>query len=184
MKLNHLVPATVSIICLAVWTACGFPANAGTPNTDVSNLKQYAPPPQAPGFPGKGDIKNWTKATKFFNDGIDASASKKYPEAIKLYNQAIAIYPYSPTFYANLGFALERNSDAKGGVEACKKAIALQKDFGGAWENLGNCQFDLGLLKDSKDSFNEALKCELPVSKRDELLKVVDVLTKKIAETK
>ncbi|HEY9759348.1 MAG TPA: tetratricopeptide repeat protein [Oculatellaceae cyanobacterium] len=157
------------------------PTNADPNN--VSNLKPYEPPKMAPGFPGKGDSKDWTKATKFYNDGIDRASAKDYKEAIKLYNQAIEVYPYDPMFYANLGFALERNSQPKEGVDACKKAISLQKDFGGAWENLGNCQYDLGDLKGSLDSFNQALKCDLPMPKRTELLKVVDVLTKKIAET-
>jgi tetratricopeptide (TPR) repeat protein len=138
----------------------------------------------APGFPGKGDAKNWTKATKFFNDGIDCSSSKKYAQAIKLYNQAIATYPYDPMFYANLGFALERNGDPKAGGDACKKALDLQKDFGGAWENLGNCQYDLGDLQGSKESFEQAVKCELPLPKRNELLNVIEVLKKKIAETR
>jgi tetratricopeptide (TPR) repeat protein len=137
----------------------------------------------APGFPGKGDVKDWTKATKFFNQGIDHASSKDYKAAIKSYNQAIDAYSYDPMFFANLGFALERNSQPKEGVDACKKAIDLQKDFGGAWENLGNCQYDLGDLQGSRDSFNHALQCELSIPKRNELLHVVEVLTKKIAES-
>lgn len=236
MKSNHLVPAAVSIVCLAALTACGSetstksestttstthavtagagsatspqatkpaegqntgtaaapaeqassgagpsaPAATSDPN-NVSHLKPYAPPKMAPGFPGQGDPNAWKKATKFFNDGIDASSAKKYAEAVKLYKQAIATYPYDSNFYANLGFALERNGDPAAGVEACKKAIALSKDFGGAWENLGNCQYDLGKLKESRDAFNQALNCDLSPSKRNELLNVVSVLSKKIA---
>lgn len=131
----------------------------------------------AAGFPGKGDPKAWVRATKYFNDGIDYAAKKKYKEAIRQYNQAISIYKFSPTFYANLGYALERDSNPAAGVEACKKATEVDKTFPGGWENLGNCQYDLGKYSDSRDSFNEALKCDLKPSKRNELLDVVQKLT-------
>jgi tetratricopeptide (TPR) repeat protein len=134
----------------------------------------------APGFPGKGKKEDWQKATVLFNEGIDLAKAKKYPEAIKKYNAAIAKYAFDPVMYANLGFALERNSDPKAGEAACRKGVALDKEFGGAWENLGNCLYDQGKLTESRDAFEGALKCELKLTKRNELLKVVDILNDKI----
>jgi tetratricopeptide (TPR) repeat protein len=189
MKSNRFAPAMVSLLfTLALLSGFSEVAVAQSGKADssngVSNLKPYTPPQMAPGFPGQGDANDWKKATKFFNLGIDASGAGKFPEAIKLYNQAIGIYPYDFIYYANLGYALERNSKPAEGVIACKKAIQLQKDFGGAWENLGNCEYDLGHYKESRDAFNHALKCELTVRKRDELIKVVQKLTEQIDKSK
>jgi tetratricopeptide (TPR) repeat protein len=184
MKSNRFAPVMVSLLfTLALLSGYSERAMAqgGKADSGAASPKPYTP---APGFPGQGDANDWKKATKFFNLGIDASGAGKFAEAIKSYNQAIQIYPYDPMFYANLGYALERNNKPADGVTACKKAIQLQKDFGGAWENLGNCEFDLGHLKESRDAFNHALKCELTVRKRDELIKVVQTLTDKIDNPK
>ncbi len=188
MKSNRLAPATVSLLLLLVsphgQSEKAMAQSKADGSNNTSNLKPYSPPKMAPGFPGQGEAKDWTKATKFYNEGIDASGAKKYAEAVKLYNQAIAIYPYDANFYANLGFALERTNNAAAGVTACKKSVQLQKDFGGAWENLGNCEYDLNHLKESRDAFNQALKCELTPRKREELINVVQQLTKQIEKTK
>lgn len=189
MKSNRFAPATVSLL-FTLALLSGFSevvvAQSGKADSSnsVSNLKPYIPPKMAPGFPGQGDANNWKKSTKFFNLGIDASGAGKFPEAIKLYNQAIGIYPYDFMYYANLGYALWRNSKPADGAAASKKAIQLQKDFGGAWENLGNCEYDLGHYKESREAFNNALKCELTVRKRDELIKVVQQLTELIDRAK
>jgi tetratricopeptide (TPR) repeat protein len=187
MKFNRFAPVMVSLLftlsLLSGYSEMAM-AQGGKSDSSAPALKPNAAPEMAPGFPGQGDANDWKKATKFFNAGIDASGKGKFADAVKLYNQAIGIYPYSPTFYANLGYALERSNKPKEGVTACNKAIQLQKDFGGAWENLGNCEFDLGHLKESREAFNHALKCELTVRKRDELIKVVQTLTDKIEKSK
>src|SRR5271155_3003625 len=146
------------------------------PQQPPNPFKDKAAPP-APGFPGKGDIKAWTRATVLFNQAIDLSSSRKFKEAVAKYQEAIKIYPYDPTFYANMAFSLERSGDPAAGVEASKKAIALQKDHYGAYENMGNCLYDLGKYSESRDAFNKALGCEMPMSKHDELIQVVNKLT-------
>ena len=171
----RMIPFAVAL----AFPLSGHPASAQK-NPQVQPVPNVQPKEssikEAPGFPGKGKREDWQKATESFNQGIDLAASKKYPDAIKKYNAAIAKYPYSPVFYTNLGFALERTSDPKAGEAACRKAIALDKEFGGAWENLGNCLFDQGKLTESREAFEGALKCELKLSKRNELLSVVDKL--------
>ncbi len=148
---------------------------AQAPQLQANPFKNASAPPAA-GFPGKGDIKIWTKATVPFNAGIDLSSSKKYKEAVAKYREAIKIYPYAPTFYANMAFALERGGDPAAGVEACKKAIELDKGMGGAYENMGNCLYDLGKYSESRDAFSKALSCELTMTKRNELIEVINKL--------
>jgi Tfp pilus assembly protein PilF len=139
--------------------------------------------PNAPGFPGKGKIADWKKATVLFNQGIDYSRSKDYKNAVKKYQAAIAIYPFDPNFFANMGFAYEHCNDPKAGEMACRKAVALDKEFGGGYENLGNCLYDQNRLVESKAAFNQAVSCTLPLTKRNELLKVIDTLDAQIKKT-
>ena len=178
-KILRVIPYLV-----ACWALLPSPPANAQKNPQVQPVPNV-PPTQnaikdAPGFPGKGKKDDWQKATVLFNEGIDLAAAKKYPEAIKKYNAAIAKYAYDPVMFANLGFALEKTSEPKAGEAACRKAIALDKEFGGAWENLGNCLYDQGKLEESRDAFNGALKCELKLTKRNELLHVVDVLNDQI----
>src|SRR5277367_2548 len=52
---------------------------AQAPQQQPNPFKDKAAPP-APGFPGKGDIKAWTRATVLFNQAIDLSSSRKFKE--------------------------------------------------------------------------------------------------------
>lgn len=178
MQFNKVIPNVMACIFL-----CQVALAQSTETKHASNHAPSAVVPaslSAPGFPGKGNHADWQKATRIYNQGIDYSAAKDYPNAIKKYREAIAIYAYDPMFYTNLGFALERAADPKAGEEACRKALALDKEQWGAWENLGNCLYDQNKLTESRDAFNKALDCELPLSKRNEFLKVIGILTDKI----
>lgn len=135
---------------------------------------------QAPGFPGKGRIEIWQKATVFFNQGIDFSRSKEYAKAAGKYRKAISIYPYDAGFYNNLSFVLEHTADPKGGEEAARKAISLEPKSWGAWENLGNCLYDQNKLTESKAAFTEALQCSPPSKRRTNYQTVLSILDSKI----
>jgi tetratricopeptide (TPR) repeat protein len=172
----RLIPLTVAAImgCTSLATLLIQPSQAQQDQVQASSI------PNAPGFPGKGKIADWKKATVLFNEGIDCSRSKDYKGAVKKYQAAIAVYPFDPNFFANMGFAYERCNDPKSGEAACRKAIALDKQFGGGYENLGNCLYDQNRLVESKAAFNQAIGCELKLSKRNELLKVIDTLNDEI----
>jgi TolA-binding protein len=169
---TRLIPLTVAalISCMSLTTLPVQPSQAQQSQIEASGI------PKAPGFPGKGKITDWKKATVLFNQGIDCSRSKDYTNAVKKYQAAIAIYPFDPNFFANMGFAYEHCNDPKSGEAACRKAVALDKQFGGGYENLGNCLYDQNKLVESKAAFNQAVQCELPLTKRNELLKVIDTL--------
>jgi tetratricopeptide (TPR) repeat protein len=174
----RLIPLTVAalIACSSLATLTVRPSQAQQNQVEAASI------PNAPGFPGKGKIADWKKATVLFNQGIDCSRSKDYKGAIKKYQAAIAVYPFDPNFFANMGFAYERCSDPKSGEAACRKAVALDKQFGGGYENLGNCLYDQNRLTESKAAFNQAVQCELPLTKRNELLKVIDTLDVEITK--
>lgn len=170
-KLIRLIPLSVAVMitCMQVTSAQEGQVQAGSI-------------PNAPGFPGKGKNADWKKATVLFNEGIDCSRAKNYKGAVLKYKAAIAIYPYDPNFFANMGYAYEHCNDPKAGEAACRKAVALDKEFGGGYENLGNCLYDQGRLVESKAAFNQAVNCMLPLSKRTELLKVIDTLDLEIKQ--
>lgn len=180
----RLTPLTVATIigCLSLTTTLIQPVRAQNAQLQVSPSTQVETGsiPNAPGFPGKGKIADWKKATVLFNEGIDASRAHDYKGAVKKYQAAIAIYPFDPNFFANMGYAYEHCNDPKSGEAACRKAVALDKGFGGGYENLGNCLYDQNKLAESKAAFNQAVSCELPLTKRNELLKVIDTLDAEI----
>ncbi len=192
--MNNLVGVIPYVVAIALFSAqtvevasaqptANSPSSA-SPNPQITPAKNSQasvnPIKDAPGFPGKGNKESWQKATKHYNKGIDYAREKDYANAIKEYNQAIALYPFDPFFFSNLGYALWRRSELKDAETALRKAVALDKTFGGAWENLGNVLYDQGRLVDSRDAFNNALNCELALTKRNELMHVMTLLTEQI----
>jgi tetratricopeptide (TPR) repeat protein len=60
-------------------------------------------------FPGRGAQSDWLAAVKMYNQANALRRSAKPRDAIKLYEQAIAKYPYDADFYTNLGLLYQED---------------------------------------------------------------------------
>jgi tetratricopeptide (TPR) repeat protein len=58
-------------------------------------------------FPGKGDPASWEASRKIYHQANVLSDKGKGDEAVRLFEQAIRIYPYDADYYDNLGHTLE-----------------------------------------------------------------------------
>jgi len=87
----------------------------------------------------------------------DLVAQERFMEAIVLYNEAIALDPYSSTIWNRLGMAemsVGRYPDA---AVAFQRALDLDPYYTRAWENLGDALQAQGEYQASIDAYDRAL---------------------------
>lgn len=123
-------------------------------------------------FPGKGSRDAWKKSGKVFDVGMDKNAAGDHGAAIKAFEQAISIYPYSDVYYRNLGLAYDQRNladDNKRAEVALRKAVeADPKD----WRNWNDLAGNLGSQKKYKkcrDAAAKALTCKPPLEDQQKL---------------
>ena len=74
--------------------------------------------------------------TAIQQQALEAAAQEDWPEAARLYREAIEIAPDRAGLHNNLGVALRQTGDTAGAIEAYRKAIELDQLFGEAYGNL------------------------------------------------
>ena len=92
-------------------------------------------------FPGKGSQKKFNEAMASYTEGVEFVKSGKNQEAISSYKKAIAIYPFSGTFYYNLGRAYSRQKNYPGAIASYKQAIKVAPDMDMAYCNVSEMFF-------------------------------------------
>ena len=87
-------------------------------------------------FPGKGDKKDWVRAAKLYDQALSQRKSGNIDRAMKLYEEAISIYPYDADFYYNLAIHYNRDKkDYKHAEELMAKAVELKPEtYSMQWE--------------------------------------------------
>jgi tetratricopeptide (TPR) repeat protein len=133
-------------------------------------------------FPGKGDKQQWEKAARIYNEGVDLFHAGKTDQAIEKFNQAIAIYPYDPNFYDELGLTFDDKGSLVASEAAHRKAIALNSTKWGYWGNLGVVLYKQNRLQEAKDAFNQALKLNPPAKKQTDIEELTKIIEEKIAD--
>ncbi|MCU0632923.1 MAG: tetratricopeptide repeat protein [Methanolinea sp.] len=87
----------------------------------------------------------------------DLVAQERYMEAIDLYNEAIAIDPYSSTIWNRLGKAEMNVGRYPDAVVAFQKALDLDPYHSGAWKNKGDALHAQGEYQAAIDAYDRAL---------------------------
>lgn len=64
-------------------------------------------------------------ARKYIVQGLAATESKNYPEAISYYHKALSIVPYEPIIYNNLAFIMEKIDDPEAAIRYMEDYLAL-----------------------------------------------------------
>lgn len=78
-----------------------------------------------PVFPGKGDRKQWEEAWKLGSQGIAKRETSHTAAAIRLHEQAIALYPYDPKLFVELGHDHRKKYQMPEAMQAYQGALKL-----------------------------------------------------------
>ncbi|NEU74473.1 protein kinase [Hassallia byssoidea VB512170] len=100
---------------------------------------------------------------EFFNTGKSLENKEKYEEAIKAYEQAIALDPNFIEALVNKGYALGKLNRNEEKLNACTEATQRDKNSFEAWLCKANAESDLGQYPESMESVEMAkdLSCKL-----------------------
>ncbi len=102
----------------------------------VASIVAQVPAVAGVKFPGQGSKKEWARATHVYDQAIAARQKNDTAEAVRLYEEAIAIYPYDGNFYYNLAihYARDKKNYPKA-EELIGKAVELSpEDYSFNWE--------------------------------------------------
>ncbi|WP_051276188.1 TPR end-of-group domain-containing protein [Desulfovirgula thermocuniculi] len=137
------------VVCLMVILGIGWalyrekgkgPAGQGAPGVPGQQVGETAPAQD----PAK------EKALQLFWQGYAAYKARRYDEAIKIFDQAIAIDPACHQAYSYKGAALAFKGDYRQAISALDRAIALKPDYEDAY-------FNKALTYELAGSYEEAL---------------------------
>lgn len=93
----------------------------------AAQLMLQLPTQAAAEFPGQGDKKDWQKASRIYDQALAIRKKGDVDQAIKLYEEAIKVYPYDGDFYYNLSIHYSRDKkDYARAAETIDKAIELK----------------------------------------------------------
>lgn len=87
----------------------------------------------------------------------DLVAQERYTEAIDLYNEAVALDPYSSTIWNRLGVAEMKAGRYPDAVVAFQRALDLDPFYAKAWRNKGDALQAQGEFLASNEAYDRAL---------------------------
>ena len=100
------------------------------------------------------------KAAEARAEGNRLFKEKRFPEAIKQYEEAIKRDPRDPSLHTNMATALGKLMEWPSAVSACDRALALDESFVKAHVKKGHFCFYLKDYKNALDSYRKALELE------------------------
>jgi len=106
--------------------------------------------------PLSGDIQKRPYLHILSNYGGELMKARRYPEAIDMFEKALAIEPESHEIYGNLGNALLGQGRAGQAVTYYQRAIELKPDSAQARMALGNALLELGKTSEAIKQYNRA----------------------------
>jgi tetratricopeptide (TPR) repeat protein len=134
----------------------------------------------ADNFPGKGSRQAWLRANRLYNEGTELNEQGKYHQAVSKLKEAIALYPYEPSYHHNLGYACEKKGDLGLAEFSYRAALKLNPTRWQSWDALKNVLYKQGRFKDSKDACLSALKCNPPEDAKQVLRSALGKLSNKL----
>ena len=87
--------------------------------------------------------ENMERAVKLFHEAYRCQMEGELEEATRLYRESIHCYPTAEA-YTFLGWTLSFEGHYEEAIEECKKAIAIDPDFGNPYNDIGAYLINLG----------------------------------------
>ncbi len=87
--------------------------------------------------------ENMERAVKLFREAYRCQMEGELEEAMRLYRESIHCYPTAEA-YTFLGWTLSFAGHYEEAIEECKKAIAVDPDFGNPYNDIGAYLINLG----------------------------------------
>jgi len=87
-------------------------------------------------------------------------AERNYPEAIKLYTEAIQLDGHNAVYYSNRAAAYSQQGDHDKAVEDAKNAIAIDPKYSKAYSRMGHAYFCLNKYSEAVDAYEKALELD------------------------
>jgi len=88
------------------------------------------------------------QAMKLFEEAYKHHMLGDLDKAIELYRKSIDVYPTAEA-WTFLGWAYSMRGNYEGAIEACKKAIEIDPDFGNPYNDIGSYLIELGRLEEA-----------------------------------
>ncbi|RUP49773.1 hypothetical protein BC936DRAFT_141527 [Jimgerdemannia flammicorona] len=95
-------------------------------------------------------------------EGLKAAGNRKvtdrnYPEAIKLYSEAIKLNPSNAVYYANRAAAYSQQGDHDSAIVDSLKAAEVDPKYSKAYSRAGHAYFSLGKYQEAVDAYEKGL---------------------------
>lgn len=89
-----------------------------------------------------------SEARRLFRSAYDAQLAGRIEEAIALYRRSLDAMP-TPEAHTFLGWSYSIQEHYDDAIEECRKAIALDPDYGNPYNDIGAYMISLGKLEES-----------------------------------
>ncbi|KAL1919145.1 uncharacterized protein VTP21DRAFT_2527 [Calcarisporiella thermophila] len=100
------------------------------------------------------------KAEELKAAGNKKVTERNYPEAIKLYSEAIAIDGNNAVYYANRAAAYSQQGDYQRAVEDSEKALEIDPKYSKAYSRLGHAHYCLSNYEEAVNAYEKGLELD------------------------
>jgi Tfp pilus assembly protein PilF len=99
------------------------------------------------------------EAAELFEEAFRHHMAGELPEAVRLYKRSIAAHPTAEA-YTFLGWSYSSMGRVAEAIAQCKKAIALDPEFGNPYNDIGAYLIELGKLDEAIPYLQRAVRAE------------------------
>lgn len=100
------------------------------------------------------------KAESIKVQGNRKVAERNYPEAIKLYTEAIELDGQNAVYYSNRAAAYSQQGDHEKAVEDAQKAVEIDPKYSKAYSRMGHAYFCLNKYAEAVSAYEKALELD------------------------
>jgi tetratricopeptide (TPR) repeat protein len=108
---------------------------------------------------GEAESFYYTEAQRFFHEAYENQMQGRLEEAIALYKKSLELYPTAEA-YTFLGWAYSFQNRYDDAIEECKKAVALDPDFGNPYNDIGAYLIEKGKLDEAIEWLEKAVQAK------------------------
>ena len=172
----------VALTALIVLATSGAAANTGNPGEDryAEDFESDSAAPKkgkGPKFPGVGSMEAWQAALPNMQEGLQLMRQAQWDPAINHFRAALALYPYEPRCWMQIGRALEAKGANPSDIEdAYRNALKLDSNNWRGWKRLANVLYTEKRYSEARQSISNAMNMNVPPRARDEMDKMIRMI--------